>query len=186
MASCERLNREGQKIREFFFLLLRVFFYSLLLLLPKLLQGLLATWLQAQKHTRVHSLDVNLKTHAQEKQMYVGLHHLVQILYCNQTLCVCVCVGTCSQDLKLATKQALELFVPSSLLPPELETSQLIICLWCRLSLTYVVASYGCCWSCCSYSTMLIISIIHIIHQFVTQFLVTHVTNGPWGLMMDE
>jgi hypothetical protein len=26
------------------------------------------------------------------KQVYVGLHHLVQILYCNQTLCVCVCM----------------------------------------------------------------------------------------------
>jgi hypothetical protein len=59
--------------------------------------------------------------------------------------CVCVCVGTCSQDLKLATKQALELFAPSSLLPLELKTSQLIICFWCPLSLTYVVASYGCC-----------------------------------------
>jgi hypothetical protein len=44
--------------------------------------------------------------------MYVGLHHLVQILYCNQSLCVCVCA--CSQDLKVAIKQALELFAPSS------------------------------------------------------------------------
>ncbi len=52
-----------------------------------------------------------IKTHVQGKQVYVGLHHLVQILYCNQTLCVC----TCSQDLKLAVKQALELLAPSSL-----------------------------------------------------------------------
>jgi hypothetical protein len=57
----------------------------------------------------VHSLDVKLKTHVQGKQVYVGLHHLVQILYCNQTLCVC----TCSQDPKLAIKQALEMFTPS-------------------------------------------------------------------------
>jgi hypothetical protein len=49
--------------------------------------------------------------------MYVGLHHLVQILYYNQTLCVCACVRVraCSQDLNLAVKQALELLVPSSL-----------------------------------------------------------------------
>jgi hypothetical protein len=25
----------------------------------------------------VHSLDVNLKTHVQGKQVYVGLHHMV-------------------------------------------------------------------------------------------------------------
>jgi hypothetical protein len=71
------------------------YFYSLLLclfLLPKLLQGLLITWLQVKKHIGVHSPYVNLKTHVQGKQVYVGLHHLVQILYCNQTLCVCVCV----------------------------------------------------------------------------------------------
>jgi formate/nitrite transporter FocA (FNT family) len=81
-----------KKEKRIFFLLLRVFFLKiiLLLLLPKLLQGLLTTWLQAQKHTRVHSLDANLKTHVKGKQMYVGLHHLVQIVYCNQTLCVCV------------------------------------------------------------------------------------------------
>jgi hypothetical protein len=67
--------------------------------------------MQAQKPTRVHSPNANLKTHVQRKQLYVGLHHLVQILYYNQTLCVCAC----SQDLKLAIKQALELFLPSSL-----------------------------------------------------------------------
>jgi hypothetical protein len=38
----------------------------------------------------VHNPNVNLNTHVQGKQMYVGLHHLVQILYCNQTLWVCV------------------------------------------------------------------------------------------------
>jgi hypothetical protein len=48
--------------------------------------------------------------------MYVGLDHLVQILYCNQTfVCVCVCLCMCSQDLKLAVKQALEMLTPSSL-----------------------------------------------------------------------
>jgi hypothetical protein len=57
-----------------------------------MLQGLLTTLLQAQKHIGVHSPDANLKTHVQGKQVYVGLHHLVQILYYNQTLCVCVCV----------------------------------------------------------------------------------------------
>jgi len=45
--------------------------------------------------------------------MYVGLHHLVYILYYNQLVCVCVCVR--SQDLKLVVKQTLELFTPSSL-----------------------------------------------------------------------
>ncbi len=44
---------------------------------PKLLQGQLTTWLQAQKHTRVHNPDANFKTHVQRKQVYVGLHHLV-------------------------------------------------------------------------------------------------------------
>jgi hypothetical protein len=39
----------------------------------------------------MHNLDANLQTHVQGKQVYVGLHHLVQIMYCNQTLCVCVC-----------------------------------------------------------------------------------------------
>jgi hypothetical protein len=97
-----------------FFLLLSVFFFfNFFLLLPKLLQGLLTTWLQIQKHTRMHNPYVNLKTHVKGKQVYVGLHHVVQILYYNQTLCVCVC--TCSQDLKLAAKQALELLAPSSL-----------------------------------------------------------------------
>jgi hypothetical protein len=59
------------------FLILHFFLYSLLF--SKLLQGLLTTWLQAQKHTRIHSPYVNLKTHVQGKQMYVGLHHLVHI-----------------------------------------------------------------------------------------------------------
>jgi hypothetical protein len=40
----------------------------------------------------VHNPDANFKTHVQGKQVYVGLHHLVQILYYKQTLCVCVCV----------------------------------------------------------------------------------------------
>jgi hypothetical protein len=40
----------------------------------------------------MHKPNANLKTHVQGKQMYVGFHQLVQILYCNQTLCVCVCV----------------------------------------------------------------------------------------------
>jgi hypothetical protein len=68
-----------------------LFIYFLLFLLPKVLHGLFTTWQQAQKHTRVHSPDANLKTCAQGKQVYVGLHHLVQILYYNQLVCVCVC-----------------------------------------------------------------------------------------------
>jgi len=40
----------------------------------------------------MQNLDANLKTHVQGKQVYVGLHHLVQILYYNQTLCVCMYV----------------------------------------------------------------------------------------------
>jgi hypothetical protein len=72
------------------------YYYSLLFFLfRELLQGLLTTWLQAQKNTRVHNPNANLKTHVQGKQIYVGLHHLVQFLYCNQTLCVCVCVCVC-------------------------------------------------------------------------------------------
>jgi hypothetical protein len=42
--------------------------------------------------------------------VYVGLHHLVQILYYNQTLCVYVL-----PRLKLLVKQALELLAPFSL-----------------------------------------------------------------------
>jgi hypothetical protein len=96
----------------YYYFILFCLLLLLLLLLLKLRQGLLARWLQAQKHTWVHSPDANLKTHVQGKQMYVGLHHLVQILYCNQTLCVwCMC----SQNRKLAIKQALKLFTPSSL-----------------------------------------------------------------------
>jgi hypothetical protein len=55
--------------KDNFFFLLRVFvfFYSFLLLLPELLQGLLTTWLQAQKYIGVHSLNVNFKTHVQGK-----------------------------------------------------------------------------------------------------------------------
>jgi hypothetical protein len=89
----EFYNDDMQNRKEFFFLLLRVFFYSLLVLLPELLQGLLTTWLQAKKHIGVHSPDANFKIHVQGKQVYMGLHHLVQILYYNQTLCVCVRVA---------------------------------------------------------------------------------------------
>jgi len=64
------------KRKEFFFLLFRVYYYYyyyyFLLLLLELLQGLLTTRLQGQKHIGVHSLDVNLKTHVQWKQVYLG------------------------------------------------------------------------------------------------------------------
>jgi len=97
--------------REFFFFYFLFFLFSFFLfLLLELLQGLLTTWLQAQKHIGMHNPYANVKTHVQGKQVYVGLHHLVHILYCNQTLCVCVC----SQDLKLVVKQTLELLAPSS------------------------------------------------------------------------
>jgi hypothetical protein len=81
-----------EKNRIFFFSysVFLFFFYSLILLLLELLQRLLTTWLQAQKHTRVCNPDAHLQTHVQGKQVYVGLHHMVQILYCNQNLCVCV------------------------------------------------------------------------------------------------
>jgi hypothetical protein len=69
------------------------FYFVFLFIILELLQGLFVTWLQVQKHTGIHNPDANLKTHVQGKQMYVGLHHLVQILYYNQTLCVCVCVS---------------------------------------------------------------------------------------------
>jgi hypothetical protein len=45
----------------------------------------------------------------------------------------------------------------SSFLPPsialEFITSQLVACYWCPFFFTYAVASYGCCYSCYSYST---------------------------------
>jgi hypothetical protein len=85
------LQQWHAKKKIIYFSFTSCFFYSFLLL-PKLLQGLLITWLQAQKHIGVHNPDVNLKTHVQGKQVYVKLHHMVQILYYNQTLCVCVCV----------------------------------------------------------------------------------------------
>jgi hypothetical protein len=81
--------------KRYFFFYFMFFLKKILLLLLfllELLQGLRTTWLQVQKHIGVHTLDVNLKAHLQGKQVYVGLHHLVQILYWNQTLCVCVCV----------------------------------------------------------------------------------------------
>jgi hypothetical protein len=39
----------------------------IIIIIPKLLERLLTTWLQAEKHTKVHSLDVNFKTHVQGK-----------------------------------------------------------------------------------------------------------------------
>jgi len=51
---------------NFIFLLLRVFYLNFLLF-PKLLHELLTTWLQVQKHIRVHNPDANLKTHVQGK-----------------------------------------------------------------------------------------------------------------------
>ncbi len=82
--------------------------------------------------------------------MYVGLHHLMQILYCNETLCVCVCM--CSQDLKLVVKQALELLAPSSLQGSK--TQNFIACSLFLMSLfAYAFTSYGRCCACCSYST---------------------------------
>jgi hypothetical protein len=56
-------TKENRK-KSFYFM----FFFLSLLLLPKLLQRLFITWLQTQKHIRVHSLDANLKTHVQGNQ----------------------------------------------------------------------------------------------------------------------
>ncbi len=88
VASCAAMVCKKEE-RIFFFTL--CFFKNYLLPL-ELLQGQLTTWLQSQKHTRLHNLDANVKSHVQRKQMYVGLHHMMQILYYNQTLCVYVCV----------------------------------------------------------------------------------------------
>jgi hypothetical protein len=54
-----------EKRKKIFFSFYFMFFfnYSFFLLIPKLLQGLFTTWLQVQKHTGVHNLDVDLKTH---------------------------------------------------------------------------------------------------------------------------
>jgi hypothetical protein len=94
----------------------RIYLFSFFfLLLLELLHGLLTTWLQAQKHTRMHSPNANLKTLVQRKQIYVGLHHLVQILYYNQTLCVCVCV---LPRPKVGNKTSFR--VACSFLPPKL------------------------------------------------------------------
>jgi hypothetical protein len=51
--------------------------FCLFIYFPELLQGLLTTWLQIQKHIGIHSLDINFKTNVQGKQMYVGWHHTV-------------------------------------------------------------------------------------------------------------
>jgi hypothetical protein len=142
---------DGMQKKRFFsfiscFFLNNFFFFFF----PKLLQGLLITWLQAQKHTGVHSPYVNLQTRVQGKQMYVGLHCLVQTLYCNHLVCVCAC----SQDLKLAVKQALELFTPSSLRSSRTHNFTTCSLFSVSLSLAYTVVSYGCCCSCCNCSTI--------------------------------
>ncbi len=64
----------------------------------------------------------------QGKQVYVGLHHLVQILYYNQTLCVCVYVYVLPR-LKAWSKisfGATHSFFPSKF---RNSTSQLIACI---------------------------------------------------------
>jgi hypothetical protein len=60
---CELYDDGVQKRRGKCFSSTSCFFSSSLLLFPELLQGLLTTWLQAKKHTRVHNPNVNLKTH---------------------------------------------------------------------------------------------------------------------------
>jgi len=104
--------------RIFFFFFSYFMFFCFLL--SKLLHGLLTTWLQAQKHTKVHSPDANLKTHEQGKQVYVGLHHLVQILYYNQTLCVCVCMLPSPKAGSKTNFRVARSFLPLKLLNSEL------------------------------------------------------------------
>ncbi len=64
-------------------------------------------------------------------------------------VCVCVCVH--AQDLKLTVNK----FWNYSFFPPSealgFRTSQLVAYFQCFLSLAYVVANYGYCYSCCSY-----------------------------------
>jgi hypothetical protein len=98
----------------------------------------------------MHSLDANLKTHVQGKQVYVGSHHMVEILYCNQTSCVCVCV---LPRPKVSSKTSFG--VVHSFFLPKFRNSKLhsfVTCLRCPFSLVYVATSYGCCYFCCSCS----------------------------------
>ncbi len=96
----------------------------------------------------MHNPNANLKTHVQRKQMYVGLHHLVQILYCNQTLCVCVLARP-----KTGSKTSFG--AVHSLLPPKLRNSELHACSLfpCPFPLAYIATSYGYYCSCCSCNT---------------------------------
>jgi hypothetical protein len=95
----------------YFFLLGFLNYYSLLLLVLELLQWQFITWLQAPKHTRMHNPDVNLKTHVQGNQVCGVASHGTNLVLQSNLVCVCMC----SQDLKWAVKQALELFTPSFL-----------------------------------------------------------------------
>jgi hypothetical protein len=57
-----------------------------------MLQTLLITWLQAQKHTWVHNPNANLKTHVQGKQVYGVASSNVNLVQQSNLVCVYVCV----------------------------------------------------------------------------------------------
>jgi hypothetical protein len=111
----ELCNDGVQKKRNNFFSYTSCFFLNslILVLFLKLLQRLLITWLQALKHTGMHSPNANFKTHIQGKQVYVGLHHMVQILYYNQTLCVCVYVLPIPKASSKTSFETVHSFLPS-------------------------------------------------------------------------
>ncbi len=75
MTDGNNANYGVEKRKKNFFSFTSCFFLEfllLLLLLPELLQGLLTTWLQIQKHTRVHNLDANFKPMYKESKCMWG------------------------------------------------------------------------------------------------------------------
>jgi hypothetical protein len=99
--------------------------FLLSLLLAELLQGQLPTWLQAQKHTGVHSPDANLKTHSDDQNP------------CTRKASVCG-VASPGADLVLQSNLVCVYVLPRpkagsktsfgaarSFLPPELSSSEL-------------------------------------------------------------
>jgi hypothetical protein len=76
----ELCNDNVQKRRKNFFFLLRVFVFFLIFFFfffQSCYKGYSLHDYKLKKHTGVHSLDANLKTHVQGKLVYVGLHHLM-------------------------------------------------------------------------------------------------------------
>ncbi len=127
-----------QKTREFFFLLLHVFFFFFLFFFFQ------SCYMGYSLH------DYKLKnTHECTAQMLTSkpVYRESKCMWGCITWCIsctvikpCVCVHACSQDLKLAVKQALELHAPSSLRSSEIQN--FTTCSLFSLSLLL-------CWCCC-------------------------------------